>query len=92
MPESTQYKALFRFVFAFSGGRPAEVFDVQDDWLRPKTLTATNVGASLRVAVVRNSFELDFEDDTWPESVSAAYEEFVNDPEMSDERFEWITL
>jgi hypothetical protein len=32
------------------------------------------------------------DDDEWPESVAAAYEEFVDDPEMSDEHFEWITL
>lgn len=93
MAEPIQNKALFRFVFAFSGGRPVEVFDVHEDWLRPATLTATaNAGAGLRVAVARNNFGQDLDDDAWPESVSAAYEEFVNDPEMSDEHFEWITL
>jgi hypothetical protein len=80
-------------MFAFSSGRPAEIFDVQEDWLRPESLTATaNTGFALKVAVAKNDFGLDLDDDEWPESVAAAYEEFVDDPEMSDEHFEWITL
>jgi len=93
MPEPVHNKALFRFIFAFSSGKPAVVFDLEEDWLRPGSLRATaNNRAVLRVAVARNDFGLDFGDDEWPESMAAAYEEFVSDPEISEERFDWIEL
>ena len=93
MPEPIQNKALFRCIFAFSGGRPAEVLDVEEDWLRPGTLAATaNTGVVLKVAVARNNFGLDFDADEWPECLAVAYEEFVNNPEMSVEDFDWIKL
>ena len=91
MPEPTQNKALFRFVFAFSGGQPVAVFDLEEDWLRPGAVTgSTNTGAALKVAVAKSNFGLDFDDDEWPESFAAAYEEFVNDPQASTEHFDWI--
>jgi hypothetical protein len=89
--EPIHSKALFRIVVAFSGGKPVEVFNLQEDWLRPGGLAATaSAGASLKVAVAKNHCGLDFDSADWPESFAVAYEEFVNDPEGSSEHFDWI--
>ena len=65
---------------------------MQEDWLGPETLTAAaRAGVALKVAVAKSSFGPDPAGE-WSESLAAAYEEFVNDPEASAKDFDWIDL
>lgn len=93
MLEPIHNKALFRFTFAFSGNQPVDVFDLVEDHLRPRTLTACkNDGVSLEVAVAKHEFEPNLDGDGWPEPLATAYEEFVSDPGSSEEHLHWIKL
>jgi len=87
-------KALFRCVFAYSGGQPVEVFDVQDNHLQwDETLMASaNSASTLKVAVAGDISEPDFDSIEWAEMLATAYEMFVDDPGAANDNFQWVRL
>lgn len=94
MPGPEQTKALFRCLFAFSNGRPVDVFDLEEiSELGEKILvaTATN-GTPLKVAVVGDTSALDFDATEWPELLAAAYDMFVINGKAAGDHIEWVRL
>jgi len=79
-------KALFRCLFAYSNGKPVEIFDVDGNYAIP------NCGLALKVAVTGDASENfeDLEDFQWTERLAAAYDLFVVDPGMGEKRLRWV--
>ena len=87
-------KALFHCLFAYSGGQPVAVFEVDENHpQRNEPLTANANGeAALKVAVVKGFSGPEFDATECPELLAAAYEMFVNDGKPSSDRIEWVKL
>lgn len=86
MPDPNPTKALFRCLFAYSNGKSVKIFEVDGEY------AAANDGAALKVAVTGEPLEdlEDLEEFEWMERLASAYDLFVDNPEVDEERLQWV--
>jgi hypothetical protein len=83
-------KALFRCLFAYSNGRPVATLEIREG-------QATASECALRVAIAADDSETfddlddpDWDDSEWRERLASAYDLFVDDPWLGEQRMRWV--
>lgn len=87
-------KVLFSCLFAYSGGQPVTVFNVeQNDMQYDEACTASaSPEAAVKMAVARGLAGQDSDMTKRPELLAAAYEMFITDRERFKRQIEWLEL